>query len=241
MKRAIAVHDRMLAVPNIRGLLFAAQEMAMPNPLDSMGELNAFLVKAVTPDRIEFALTMLLDFYRSGALTLDQCAARSLVGAVTARDNSGKGLVDLFVYKMQLLEYLVGEFLDTLEVAPTVKVKLRMASASITNFRAMAGYFYNPNEKPVSAQWRAGWPRGAEQAFELVEVHMGVVRLPTGVINHRLTGHLFMSVCLSTPICLSVCLSVCPSVCIAQFVFLSLALSPSLAVDRHLYKNPREV
>ena len=169
VESALSISDRMLSIPAIEKMLVASQEnTTKPNPFDKMSKLSAILHKAVTADRAEFSIELLLDLYYSNALTYEQMGSRSLEGKTAEAD--GKGLVDLMVFKMTSLPYLTGEWLDSLALPSDVKATIREVTKSIKIFREKAGYAYNPNMAKVSTTWRAGWSKAAECAFELLEV-----------------------------------------------------------------------
>ena len=175
MKNALNVHDRMLAIPKIRSLVIAAQEsQTHANPFKKMGQFNAFLHKAVTPERIEWSLELLMDLYYTGGISIEDMGARALEGkASSGGASAGKGLVDLLVYKQQLLAYLIGEWLDSISIDSHIKSTIREACKSIEHFRSLAGYCYNPSMPKPSFAWRAGWSKVAEKVFELIEERRG--------------------------------------------------------------------
>lgn len=158
----------MLSVPAVRDLLLAADEHEKPNPLDSVVKLQAVVSKTANEEEMTWAVTLLLDFYYSGALYLEQVGTRALQGKT--HNSGGKGLVDLLTYKMQCLRYLVTEWLDALALPSSIKAALREACSTVEAFRAKCGYAYNLDYKKVSSSWRAGWQPSADHALELIEV-----------------------------------------------------------------------
>ena len=159
----------MLSVPAIKELIMKAQEHTMPNPFVKMGQLTAFLHKAVTQDRIAWAVELVLDFYWSNGVTVEDMGERALKGR-GAQSMSNKGLVDLLVYKQQLLAHMVGAWLDSFAIEPSTKATIRDTfNNGIAHFRSKAGYQYNSNMPQVSSSWRAGWDKASDHIFELME------------------------------------------------------------------------
>ncbi|CAK0806360.1 unnamed protein product, partial [Prorocentrum cordatum] len=170
VKNALNVYDRMLSVPRVKTLILAAQESQLPNPFKKIGQFNAFLHKAVTAERIEWAVELLLDLYNSGGINIEDMGTRAIEGKSAGSSSGGKGLIDLLVYKQWLLSYMVGEWLDGIALDSNAKAAIRDTCKSIAHFRSKAGYAYNPNMKKPSFAWRAGWSQAAEKTFELIEV-----------------------------------------------------------------------
>ena len=164
----LTVHDRLLSIPAVRSLLYDCQEADMPNPFDKIGKLQAVVSKAQTEECITWSMEMLADLYKSGALSLEQMGQRALEGRTAAQ--AGKGTVDLLCYKLKAKRFFTSEWLDSLSLTPEVKDTIRGMMVSIAKFREMAGYSYNQSFKKVNLAWRAGWPRSAELAVELIEV-----------------------------------------------------------------------
>jgi hypothetical protein len=164
---ALTVHKRMLTVPAIRAILLNADEHDMPNPLDSIVKLQAIASKADTETNILWTVTLLLDFYYSKAIYLEQIGTRALQGKT--HNSGGKGLVDLLVYKHELLKYLMADWLDSLAFPADIKATLRETCQSLEHFRAKCGYAYNVAYKKVSCSWRAGWQPSVDHALEIIE------------------------------------------------------------------------
>ena len=129
-------------MPRVKALILGAQESDIPNPFKKIGQFNAFLHKAVTAERIEWAVELLLDFYNSGGLNIEDMGARALEGR-TAGSTASKGLIDLLVYKQGLMNYMVSEWLDGISIDSNIKAAIREACRSITIFRSKAGYVFN--------------------------------------------------------------------------------------------------
>ena len=168
---ALTVHKRMLSMPAIRTVLLRAEEHDMPNFLDSIVKLQAIVSKASTDTDILWTVTLLLDFYYSNAIYLEQIGTRALQGKT--HNSGGKGLVDLLVYKRECLKYLTTEWLDSLAFPSDIKATIRETCNTIEHFRAKCGYAYNVTYKKVSSSWRAGWQPSVDHVLELIEARCG--------------------------------------------------------------------
>lgn len=159
---ALTISQRLLSHQSIRqALIEADQEFSTRNPLDSTTKLQTIINKAGKDTaKLEWCVLLLLDLHASGALRYDQIGLRALQGGGTK--NGGKGLLDLLLFKRELLQYMVNGFCDALKFPPAIKVKIRETCTSISQYRASCGYSYNPAYKPVKKSFMAGWPKSAE-------------------------------------------------------------------------------
>ena len=67
------------------------------------------------------------------------------------RAANGKGLVDVLVYKSDLLRYILIEWMEPLSWSPSEKALLREVCASIAGFRSKCGYIYNARHLKVAS------------------------------------------------------------------------------------------
>ncbi len=145
---SMTVLKRLMALPRCAQIVLGLSEEGIANPLDSIYKLHKIIVRASTPDKLEWSLELLVDFWRSGMLKTDQLSIRHIDGRATG--NQGKGVVDLMVFKMELLTHLTGAFLDNRTFKPQDKQLLRDACTSIEKFRRRCGYCFNSSMKKVS-------------------------------------------------------------------------------------------
>jgi len=177
VEMALTVHHKVLCHGALRDKLMAlASEEGMKNPLDSVVKMNALATKGKIPEVIVWAGLLMIDFYESGALPSEGLSTRQLLGQ--SAGSNGKGLIDLMAYKREFKEYFTGPFLDERTFPSEVKAKMREITASVSAFRAAAGYGYIPSTeslvgksgyKTPSLTWRAKWDKSAELFFELVD------------------------------------------------------------------------
>lgn len=121
---SMTVLRRLMALPRCANMVMALCDEGLANPLDSVYKLNKIVSKASTPDKIEWSLELLIDLWRSGALKSDQLGFRHLAGNITG--SGGKGIVDLMVFKRELLQHLIGKFADGRKFHPDYKARRRL-------------------------------------------------------------------------------------------------------------------
>ena len=109
---------------------------------------------------------MLLDLVKAKALSVDQVSCRALIGTAKV---AGKSLVDVLVFKHDLLKYFVNTLPDILGIRPDVKQKLKDITVDIPTYRAAAGYAFNPSFMTVKTTFKAGWPLSADAFFDMVD------------------------------------------------------------------------
>ncbi|MCP4244388.1 MAG: hypothetical protein GY772_27905 [bacterium] len=144
---SLTVLRRLMSLPRCGALVAELEEMGIDNPMDSIYKYHKLLVKAGAPEKVEWALELMVDLYKSGGLRKEAFAIRAITG--TPRTGN-KGLVDLLVYKRDCLAFLVGEFLDARALPDKDKRALREACASIQVFRGKCGYVFNNKYRKVS-------------------------------------------------------------------------------------------
>ena len=159
------INNRMLSIPEIRGMLLIAEELPpKTNPLEGTSKLQHVISKARTPKRIETAVEMILD-HRRGGIMPNQPPVSAFAG--TASGAGGKGLVELVIHKHETAQYLVTVKLQSLSVDAHVKVVMPEVFSSCAAYRQKCGYPGDAQYGQLS--WRAGWSKGAEAFYTLVE------------------------------------------------------------------------
>ena len=195
---AISVHKRIYSIPRCRELLFAADEAPHGNALDSVCKLMMIAQKAKDNEQITWAIELLLDWVASEALSAEQLGLRALEGKLTGQ--AGRGIVDMCIYKMNFLQYLMSTYLDSCTWDSAIKATIRDLGSSIRRFRERCGYIYNKEMPDANIQWRVGFPKSAEMFVNFLENGLfgfsydAAIRL--GMVNRRD----FASLCDTSPI-----------------------------------------
>ena len=149
VENALMVHKRMMTNKRCQAIVLGLEDLGTQSPLDSIHKLAKICTKASRDDMIEWSLELMVDFWRSGALKSDQLAVRQLDGK--QKGSNGKGLVDVLVYKREVLRYILSEWMEPLSWSPSEKALLRETCASIAHFRSKRGYIYNARHVKVAS------------------------------------------------------------------------------------------
>lgn len=195
---AISVHKRILSIPKCRELLFAADEAPQGNPLDSVCKLTMVAQKSRDNDQITWTIELLLDFVASNALSAEQLGLRALEGKLSGQ--AGRGIIDMCIYKMNLLQLMLSNHLDSCTWDSTIKATIRDLGSSIKRFRERCGYIFNKEMPEANFQWRVGFPKSAENFVNFLENSIfgfnfdAAIRV--GMVNRRD----FASLCDTSPI-----------------------------------------
>jgi hypothetical protein len=164
---AMTICSRMLSIPACKAALIEVdQEYGANNPLDSYNKLQALIQKSKVPAKLEWVVLLLLDLHKSNALRGDQIGVRTLQGA---KGDRGRSLVDLLMYKEDVLNHLTSTVLDSLALEPSTKSKIRAITASLATYRTNCGYSYNSAMPSVKRTWMAGWAKSATLFLTLID------------------------------------------------------------------------
>lgn len=100
----------MLADPKVRALLTSADERyGTSNPLDSITKLN--IIRRKVPERcLHEVLSLLLDYYKGGAITAEQFGTRNLDGKLSG--SGGKGILDIMVFKIDIKVHMTSVLMN---------------------------------------------------------------------------------------------------------------------------------
>lgn len=157
---ASTIANRCLSLSRVRlALADAEAKWGHDNPLNSVYKINTIIGKAKDEQHIVWAVVGLLDVFRSGApIDITQSALQG---------GHGRSLVDLFNLKYDLLQHLLNNWLDSVQLEPTVKDTLRRYLQHHDAYRAHVQAF--PGEADCDMSWKLGWPKSGELALQLIE------------------------------------------------------------------------
>lgn len=162
---ALTFFERVLSIPSVADLMQLADN-DVKNPFDGSTKIQAIISKASSRENIAWTFHAIWDLHKGGFLQGEGVPLRSLQGRVPG--SGGKGLVDLLVFKLQLLRHLLDHLIDPFKWSTAVKATLRTVLSSHTSYREHVGY-PSDKEKPPQ-QWRLGFPDSAEEFFNFVEM-----------------------------------------------------------------------
>lgn len=123
---------------------------------------NIRCTKAKTEDNILFCFKAIADGRKEGVLTPDMVSSSAIEG----RNNGGKGLVDLILFKRSMLTYFTGTVLPSkTTIDASIRAKICDVVFSHESLRSHVGY----KNKATDQGWRAGWPASADALLSLIE------------------------------------------------------------------------
>ena len=127
--------------------------------------LQAIISKAKTAQRIQNVVLQLVDMRKAGFMTQPPLAA---VFEGRAPGCNGKGIVELFIYKTDVGQYILYEWaaVNMPRAAQTVIQLMIKIFSSVKSYRSYCGY---PGKNTPDCSWRAGWTSQMDELFGLVE------------------------------------------------------------------------
>ena len=133
---ALTVFSRALSNPKILEAVSSIdQEYGLRGPFSKVFILEGIIKKAKTPQMIEWSFLSIADMFRSGVLQGEDLSLRGLTGYGTS---GGKGMVDLIVFKYDMLRYFVDVFINKHAFDRTCLPKLKQVYENHEQYRAMA-------------------------------------------------------------------------------------------------------
>ena len=74
--------------------------------------------------------------------------------------------MDICCLKLNLKKHVLSAYLDSLRMDPHIKDIFRQTLASHESYRTNNGF---PDDMDTDISWRAGWPRGVEAIYSVLE------------------------------------------------------------------------
>ncbi len=161
---AVTVNSRLIQKePHVFTLLLSLDEAeGVRNPLDSVCKLQWLTIRA--KDKLSWVAPLLVDLYKSGALSIDQCSLRALKGPASTQS----GVVDVLARKADLLSHLL-RWAENASFPDAVKDKLRAVCVDVDTFRKHCGYAWQSSSS-VNTTWKAGWKHSAVLMLNAIEM-----------------------------------------------------------------------
>ena len=129
-------------------------------------KLQAIICKAKTPEKIKNVVLQLVDIRKSGFMMQPPT---SLVFEGRAPGCNGKGIVELFMFKTDVAQYILHTWasVNMSRSSQTCIQKMITIFSSVKSYRSHCGY---PGKNAqVGMTWRAGWSSQMDELFGLVE------------------------------------------------------------------------
>jgi len=188
VQNALSVYEKALCLPDVVVAIEKLEAKCQKNsPFDSMAKLAGIVRKAKDPLAIQWVFCSVADLVLSGKSAGHDFPVRWLIGDANSRTSA----VDLYVTKLRLLEFFLGNQMDVMNIPSNVREKIREVLASHKNYRELLSPFHKdaPGALHEHAQrasvdgsdateqmssrpdlsWRANWPRSCIMYLSLVE------------------------------------------------------------------------
>jgi len=140
IKAAFVVWERLLMVPIARAVILdiegAIGISSSAVALNSVYALASLCEKTKTLDKLMWVMHSLDDSLKNEYVHPGELTLRNLTG----KNAGGKGLIDLFMYKKELRDYLAGPFMESKGFDYESKLAVRNFSADHVEYRKMFGY-----------------------------------------------------------------------------------------------------
>ena len=126
--------------------------------------MQMMIQKARNDENIIWVFCGIADFARAKLITPDMVSLRALEGKLPSA--GGKGLLDLLIYKKQMLQFITGECLQKINIRAADRSKIQEVCSSHKTFRKHVGY---KDSSSWDLSWKAGWPASSDAALALAE------------------------------------------------------------------------
>ncbi len=164
-EKAFTIWDRALNKPAIQKVVLMQEAYRHDSLFTHSTKMNLIISKARTDENIEFVFQLLHDYFLAGLITKDALGTQALEGKQCGCN--GKGLVDLWVYKRTMKNYLLDELMPRRNIPQMCKTAIREVTHDFDTFRNKVGMKHATQLPDLS--WKAGWPRSADLMLQLVE------------------------------------------------------------------------
>ena len=163
---ALTIWDRALCLPSVSKVVLEEEALRNKSVFNSISKMQMIVQKAKTPARIEWTFQLAFDYKKAGYLTNDAFSLRALEGKVPGAN--GRGLVDMYICKLELKEYLLTDLLRKKNLDSKCLATITDVTKSPDSFRQYSGYKSLDAVIP-DLSWRAGWPTSCDLALGLIE------------------------------------------------------------------------
>ena len=159
---AVTFYERVLSLPIVAKLMHLADEDPH-NPFEGASKIQTIIGKAKSPENIAWSFCGIWDMYRSGQLP-DGLSLRALQGK--DKNNGGKGIVDLLLYKRSVRAYLLEEWSREAEWPGAVLAQIQAITDTHEHYRDKVGF---PDQPSKDFSWKCGWPDSIDEFWDVLE------------------------------------------------------------------------
>ena len=165
---SIAIWDRALCHDVVMRIVRTFDnEYAHTSIFNDITKLQTIIYKAKTPSMILWSFLSMEEAFTYGFIPRSGVALRDIQGYGTGRQ--GKGIIDEFAYKYDLLTYLRNDWVGSLNIRADLKDTIRQVTIDHETLRSKCGC--RGYDEQVDLTWRASWGGGADKALEIIEDH----------------------------------------------------------------------
>lgn len=169
VQKALLVHEKAFTIPHVMASIQVLESLGhgKKGPYDSLTKLAGIVKKAKDPPVIEWVFATITDQVVSKQARSEDFSVRFLLGDT----KTGRGVVDTYIMKFRMLEYMNTSLADQLGLPSEVKEKLREVLGSHESYRkclSPIGVASDPGLQP-DLKWRSGWARSSIMYLSFVE------------------------------------------------------------------------
>ncbi len=166
IQAAIFIFTRILVIPQVKTvILWAEGEFGPRSPFNSISKLHVLSQRSKDIDRLAWIFTTIADLVR--AKLLDPAA---LTATAINVKKGAPGIIDLFMFKKTVKDYMLGVHLPTMQFPETVKNTMKQKLWDHSSYRQwLAPPQTDDAKEDLDLTWTAGWPQSAVKYMELVE------------------------------------------------------------------------
>ncbi len=146
----LTIHERVFKMPVCEDIIRRSEEeFGLEAAFNNIWKLQEVVYRCRTEKKITWLLTMLDDRLRAGMIENADIKIATLKAG-------GRSLSDVALIQMDLLSYLRGTWLDSMDLPSYMKAKLRDIFESHQSYRSQYAPFACMG--PVDTTWLSGWP-----------------------------------------------------------------------------------
>lgn len=154
------VMSKALNIPEVVEVIeFMERNHRMNSPFDSVFKLCGITRKTRLPEQTAWVFQTIRDRVSSGAMATKEFAYRPLVGDGAG---GGRGLVDLYLLKLDMRKYALSTLLDRMEAPSDVKQNMaKVLKSHLAYRRHLNPLSADKGGGEVDLSWRRGWKRSS--------------------------------------------------------------------------------
>jgi len=174
---AINVYERALALPDVRSVILMLEEKhGKSSPFNSLSVLEKFAIKCKTPEMLLWCVASLADAIEQKFLATNDFSLRAVSGT-RGSGKASKGVIDLFIMKKELLDWIKGKFVPAHPFHESVVTALA-SFKSHQDFRKLCG---GPTQQ-VDNAWMGTMSESGRKIFALLKAPAPLLTDPVDML-----------------------------------------------------------